>query len=190
MRYLDEGEVMLLAKVPPAKLVQTLFDRLELGKETRDLHVAYEGSTELRLAGFIVSEAGSLDRLLAFCPLSAGLEVASTLWRLEIHRQLARARSLCQTKYIVKPGGDFVWLGFVNEPTTAIPRWIYSLSCVPVEPEWTGKIRCPSPFCPELFARMASQPAASVWLARTNVSGSQMNEPAVIDPAVSAGLAP
>src|SRR5689334_23160621 len=146
MRYLDENEVIQLTRVPRPELVHTLFARLELGKETRELHIAYQGCTELRLAGFVISEIGSLDRLLAFCPLPAGLEIASTLWRLEIHRQLARARSLCHTSYPVRPDGDFIYLGFVSDPVRAIPRWVYSLSCVPVLPDWTGEIRCPAPF--------------------------------------------
>lgn len=125
------------------------------------VYLAYTGIGGVRFAGCLVA-GGSIDRPIAFCPISADLLVATAMWRVDVMRQLSLARQIAGD-----PANDLVpsiWLGGLKSGARDAPPWLFSLACVPVTDDWDGGLLYPVPFCPGRFERMAQQPQARLWL--------------------------
>jgi hypothetical protein len=158
------GDELLLAAIPGINLVKKLRHSLKLPRGSHDIYLAYAEGYGCRFAGFLVSAIESIDRLIAHCPVPADLEVGSALWRREVRRQMGIAIRIASRS--VPPGrsADAIWLNHSEQKLRELPTWIFSLSCVPLTFEWSGRLLHPRPFYPTLFESMAKQPQAPRWL--------------------------
>ena len=118
----------------------------------RDIHLALSGVSSLQIAGYLVTERGEIDDVVAFCPVVAnGAEsIREAMARqLRIVREVARGRfndGQCDM--------DILWLKHSSGPMP-IPIWLYGLSCIPLKGQWDGEFRHPCPFSPVVQKRMA-----------------------------------
>ena len=158
------GDELLIAAVPGVNLANKFRQALVLPTGSHDIYLAYADGYGCRFAGFLVSAVGSIDRLIAHCPVPADLEIGSALWRREVRRQRKIAMRIASRS--VKPGrsGDAIWLNESDQTVREIPTWVFSLSCVPLTFAWNGRLLHPRPFCPKLFESMAMQPQAPRWI--------------------------
>lgn len=148
------------ASLPSKEAVAQLAQSFEVAQGTA-VFLSYAGVGGVRFAGCLIA-ASSIDRPIAFCPVSTDLVVASAMWRLEVMRQLSLAREIA-----ANPANDVVpaiWLNGLKSGLRDVPPWIFALACVPIDDQWDGGLRYPVPFCPGRFERMARQPQARVWL--------------------------
>src|SRR5690349_12732286 len=81
------GDELLIAGMPGIRLVNKLRATLVLPMGSHDIYLAYADGYGCRFAGFLVAAVGSIDRLIAHCPVPADLEIGSALWRREVRRQ-------------------------------------------------------------------------------------------------------
>src|SRR6059058_3011285 len=81
------GNELLIAAVPGVNLAIKLRRELVLSAGSHDIYLAYAEGLGCRFTGFLVSAVGSIDRLIAHCPVPADLEIGSALWRREVRRQ-------------------------------------------------------------------------------------------------------
>jgi hypothetical protein len=130
----------------------------------QDVYLAYRGIRQLMLAGFLVTVRGDINRVVAYCPLSARLAAGTCAWRAEFRRQLRIACVIAERPESARTDPDAVWLGYVGTGERAVPSWLYALACIPLTCAWDGELVSPAPFCPALFGRMAGQPQAARWL--------------------------
>src|SRR5437773_8885021 len=123
------GDELLIAAVPGVNLANEFRQALVLPTGSHDIYLAYADGYGCRFAGFLVSAVGSVDRLIAHCPVPADLEVASGMWRREVRRQRDVAIQIANR--LIKPGHspDVVWLNDRGDTPREVPAWIFSLYC-------------------------------------------------------------
>ena len=158
------GDEILIAAVPRVNLVNKLRQALTLPMGSHDIYLAYADGHGCRFAGFLVSGIGSVDRLIAHCPVPADLETGSPLWRREVRRQREIAIRIAGKSITPGRSADAVWLNEFDHAMQEIPTWVFSLCCVPLTFPWDGRLLHPRPFCPKLFESMAMQPQAPRWI--------------------------
>jgi DNA-binding CsgD family transcriptional regulator len=129
---------------------------------THDVYLAYTGAPSLRFNGFLVTEAGKIDRPLVFCP-TGGLELGSTAWRIAVRQQFRIAIGIASTENDPR-AANVIDLRPEAFGPDGIPSWVYGLSCVPVTYSWDHVLLRTRPFCASLFIAMAAQPEARAWL--------------------------
>jgi hypothetical protein len=158
------GDELLIAAVPSVSLANKLRQALVLPGGSHDIYLAYADGYGCRFTGLLISAVGSVDRLIAHCPVPADLEIGSALWRREVRRQ--RRIAIQVASRLINPGrsGDAIWLNEPEQSLREVPTWIFSLSCVPLTFAWNGRLLHPRPFCPKLFESMAMQPQAPRWI--------------------------
>jgi hypothetical protein len=157
--YLGE---LRLAAIPPMEVMEQLRNEVCLPPQADDVYLAYSNGCGARFAGFLVCKAGCIDRLLAFCPVPADLEVASGLWQREVGRQRRLAINVATGAIASGTSAEVIWLN--RSEREEVPLWLFALACVPLTSVWDGKVMHPRPFCPSLFESMAEQPEAQRWL--------------------------
>ena len=160
----EMGDELLLAALPGVRLVERLRQNLAIPAGSHDIYLAYVGGHGCRFAGFLVSAVGSVDRLIAHCPVPADLEVASGMWRREVRRQKDMAIQIANRLMTPGRSPDVVWLNDRGDSPREIPGWVFSLCCIPLTFPWDGRHLHPRPFCPKLFESMAMQPEAPGWI--------------------------
>jgi hypothetical protein len=134
------------------------------GGDTRmqyEIYLALHGTASLEIGGYLVTEKGSVDRVVAFCPVKP---VCSGELRTELARQLEPARRVAAGELNADADDPAIlWLRHDAGPLP-IPLWIYSLACIPLAGDWDGRFQTPCPFSPAVMERMAAQPEAMAWL--------------------------
>ena len=135
-----------------------------------EIHLALHGTESLEIGGYLVTEKGSVDRVIAFCPVRL-LEPGDL--RKELSRLLRVARRVARGT-ITADSDDprILWFRHESGPLP-VPLWIYALACIPLSGEWDGRFQTPCPFCPMVMERLAAQPEAIAWL-----KGHHLVEPA------------
>jgi hypothetical protein len=135
-------------------------------QERCDIYVAYDGVHKFRPVGFILTEKGNADALVAYCPLGCDADVPDKQLVAELVRQLKIAVCVAEQPETARERDDVVWLGWVGSDDRPVPQWIYGLKCSPLSYGWDGEFVQLRPFCPHLFGAMARQPKAAAWLRR------------------------
>lgn len=135
-------------------------------QERCDIYLAYEGVQKLTPAGFVLTEKGNADALVAYCPLTCDPDAPDKVFIPELFRQLKIAIRLAEHPEAARDADDAVWLGWIGSDDRPVPQWIYGLRCDPLTYDWDGNFVQLRPFCPSLFSAMAGQPKAAEWLKR------------------------
>src|SRR4051812_10705804 len=160
----ETGNELLIATIPSAAVLEKLCQELALSQLSHDIYLAYADGCGCRFAGFLVSEFGNIDGVIAHCPVPADLAVGSGMWRREVRRQKAIAVRIANSSLVHRLPVDAIWLNNRGEDSREVPSWVFSLCCVPVTFSWDGQLMRPRPFCPKLFESMAMQPQAPRWI--------------------------
>jgi hypothetical protein len=129
----------------------------------RDIYLALSGGISLQLTGYLVTEAGDVDRVIAYCPVTP---TDPSHMRQLMARQLRNARRVARG--LMEKDEDnleVLWLRHPNGPLP-MPPWVYGLTCIPLSGKWDGEFRHPCPFSSAMMERMARQPEAMRWLRR------------------------
>jgi hypothetical protein len=160
----EPRDELLIAALPDLRLVKRLREGLDVPAGSHDIYLAYGDGRGGRFDGLLISGTGSIDRLIAYCPVSPDLVIGSGMWRREVRRQRQLAVRIATRQ--IQPGRSLetIWLAEENNRPREIPRWIFSLGCVPLTFPWDGRLLYPRPFCPKLFESMARQPQAPRWI--------------------------
>src|SRR5687768_10442766 len=127
------------------------------------VYLAYSDAPTLRIRGFLITEAGNINALIAYCPICPGWPGHRTNPGEEILHQLRLAQKIAAAPFESHAEGA-LWLKSCGYDNRSVPHWIYGLSCRPLNPEWDGQFLHPRPFCPALFGEMAKQPTAAAWI--------------------------
>lgn len=130
----------------------------------RDIYLALSGGASLQLSGYLVTEAGDIDRVIAYCPI---IPFDPSEMRSAMARQLRNARRIARG-LMEKADDDMevLWLSHASGPMP-VPPWVYGLTCIPMSGKWDGEFRYPCPFSPAMMERMARQPEAARWIRQT-----------------------
>jgi hypothetical protein len=137
-----------------------------------DIYLAYEGVQRLMPVGFMLTEKGERDALVAYCPLSYDGDAPDHAFAAELLRGLKIAVRISENPASARDDDAALWLGWVGVEDRPVPQWIYALRCDPLKHDWDGNFVRFRPFCPHLFAAMAAQPKAAAWLRRRQQPGS------------------
>jgi hypothetical protein len=140
--------------------------RAEADDSQCDIYLSFSGSPRMQFAGFLVTEKGNPDALIAYCPMQPGVRVHGKKWRREVVRQLRIAIRLATCPQDAEDTVDAIYLGWIAGGEKPVPNWVYGLNCTPLKENWNGNFLHPRPFCPSLFECMASRPQAVQWLKR------------------------
>jgi hypothetical protein len=160
------GNDELLTMIAPSQsALHRLREYFAVSSDRADIYLAYVGTPPV-LSGFLVAAKGSIDQVIAYCPMTAGTRITSDEWRREVLHQLRIAIRVAEDPLMSREDIDIVWLGQAANGTEEIPNWVYGLTCLPLTYPSDEKLISPRPFCPTMFERMASQPQAIRWLVR------------------------
>jgi hypothetical protein len=150
---------------PGSAALCKLHNRLALSTDADDVYLAYQGCP-LRLVGILVAGKGSIDRVIAFCSTTPGPDrTGSDDWYRNVLLQLDIAAAIASRPETAREVAGTGWLGYVGCGDQPVPPWLYGIACIPLTRTWDGAFVRPTPFCPELFGRMAAQPQAMRWIA-------------------------
>jgi hypothetical protein len=124
-----------------------------------DVYLAFSGVESMRIEGFVVTEPGEPDEVLAWVPLaspekSAEAPTLAGALKLYPHALAVARQPRRESPYALRVGDG-----------RPVPRWMYGLKCVPLTRAWDGRWVEVSPFTEDLFTAMASSPKARKWLA-------------------------
>jgi hypothetical protein len=169
----DEITELWRAAITLPGAVELLRRRLNLSRETRDIYLAYSATMSVQFAGYLVTEVGNMDGLIAFCPISSDVCIASAQWFKDVAAQLSVALAVVRRELDPEHHHNVIWLEKLISHSREVPSWIYSLACAPINFTWDGQYRYPRPFCPRLFEALARQPEAVTWL-RKQVDASHL----------------
>jgi len=159
----DDGGHLSIATIPRPATVERLLSEMESRHVRFDIYLTYENICGCRLAGFLVTAAGNIDRVIAHCPIPSDLAIASAMWRREVSRQQVIALRIASSPMKLDRSADAVWLDDLGSGRE-VPGWVFALACIPLTYPWDGTLLYPRPFCPRLFESMARQPQAPVWM--------------------------
>jgi hypothetical protein len=140
-------------------------------QERCDIYLAYEGVQRLAPVGFVLTEKGSRDAVIAYSPLGCDDDVSDKEFVRELFHQLKIAVRLAEAPETARDADDAVWLGWIGSDDRPAPQWLYGLRCDPLTYDWDGNFVQLRPFCPQLFEAMARQPKAAAWLRRNQKQG-------------------
>jgi hypothetical protein len=125
-----------------------------------DVYLAFTGVTKLHIAGFLVTDPGDPDGVIAFLPLDAGAAAKAARRTSGVTELYARALAVArnprhESEHAIHFSDD-----------RPLPRWVYGLRCVPMTTPWDGRFVELVPFSGDLFEAMASSVKARSWLER------------------------
>lgn len=158
-----------LTSIPMRSQLREIRSCFDLVGARYDLWLAYHGLCSLRFVGVLLTEQESIDRAIGLFALHPSVEVGSAVWFLDVRKQMEIAVQAATGGDATRHCSSYIPIG-PREGDVPLPRWLFNLACIPLCEDWDGTLSYPRPFCPSLFAIMATQPEAEDWIIRQNLT--------------------
>lgn len=127
-----------------------------------DVYLAFSGVKRLHIEGFLVTEPGARDGVIAFVPVSDPEGPPATPSPTMAAAMAMYPYALAVARSPRHPSEHAIH--FCDK--RALPRWLFGLKCVPLTRPWDGRWVEATPFCAEVFGALAASPLARAWLER------------------------